>query len=347
MATKTLLSLATVSLLAFAAKADTQYTVETTNSWFSVKAADPLTSNWSGATPTSENDLINVDTEAGSPALYTAPTTAPRASRYRVTGNMTVTLNAGVPANTVFGGNSPKAALVAVAGSPNKWYGWDGDSWEDLSSEDPSLGINTPPVEGDPYNVAIEFFVEDSHLKIKYIVGDESCTVQHSILTTLLPSTLTQVGLAGYGSFGDFGALGFDSVEVTIDAGKEAAVKAALGIDEGDEITPAALNEVGKNGLTKWQSLVLGIGPNATTKPYTAPVQTAEGNKLGFAIGNYGTPLVDGNVTFDVYECDAQGVISKEKETPVGSANAGLTAEVTAPPANDGVKYYKIKIKFQ
>ena len=333
MATKTLLSLATVSLLAFAAKADTPYTVETTNSWFSFAAAtDSLTTDWSGATRTRDNNLIKVDTEAGSPALYTAPTTAPSATRYRVKGNMTVTLNAGVPANNVFGDDTPNAALVAVAGSPNKWYGWDGDSWVDLST-----GITTAPVEGNQYNVAIEFFVESSQLKIKYIVGNESQTVTTS--ESALPE-LSKVGLAGYGSFGDFGALGFDSFEVTTTKTEQELKDAGLVVGDGQTVAQA-LNSNGENGLPQWQSLALGIDPSTTTKPYTAPVQTDSG-KLGFTIGNYGTPSVSGDVKFDVIELSGP---NETTGTTVSSDNtAGSTAEVTAPT---GVKYYKIKIKFQ
>lgn len=341
MTTKTLLSLATVSLLAFAAKADDptpSYTVETTNSWFSVKAAsDSLTTNWSGATPTREEGakVIDVDTGANNPAFYTPAQSKPSATRYRVTGKMTVTLNAGVPANDVFGEPLPKAALVAVADSPNnKWYGWNGSAWVELTDI-------SAPVEGRSYDVAIEFFVESSVLKIKYIVDTQSATVtaieSESTLSTL--PTLTKVGLAGYGSFGDFGALGFDSFTVTVAISDE--VMTAMGIDD---ITPADLNKVGANGLTKWESIVLGL-PDQNTKPYTAPVQTNNG-KLGFTIGNVNTSMygaTGASVKFDVYEYDIGEQTLGTKVTATSVA-AGSTAEVTAPTANGGVKYYKIKI---
>ena len=345
MATKTLLSLATVSLLAFAAKADT-YTVETTNSWFSVDAASKnlsSTGTWT-VSPTQQGGRIVVDTEAGSPVKYTPSEARPTAStRYRVKGNMTVTLNAGVPADDVFGNDLPKAALVAASVNEDdnevkKWYGWDGDSWVDLSSVDLSPRITAEPEDGDSCNVAIEFFVEDSQLKIKYIVDTQSATVTASGST--LP-TLTQVGLAGYGSFGDFGALGFDSFTVTVTLSQDQMT--AMGID-GDITT--ALNEVGENGLTKWESIVLGL-PNSSTKPYTAPVQTNNGN-LGFTIGNVNTSnygATGASATFDVYEYDIGNQTLGTKVTKTSVA-AGSTAEVTAPTANAGVKYYKIKITF-
>lgn len=343
MATKTLLSLATVSLLAFAAKADDptpSYTVETTNSWFSFAAAtDSLTTNWSGATRTSENNLIKVDTEAGSPALYTPAQSKPSATRYRVTGKMTVTLNAGVPAVYTVE-PLPKAALVAASvNEGDKWYGWNGASWVDLSS-----GIETPPEEGHQYNVAIEFFVESSVLKIKYIVGNESYTVQHSSLTTLPLSAQTKVGLAGYGSFGDFGALGFESF--TVEATISSAVKKAMGIE--GEIDSAALNKVGANGLTKWESIVLGL-PNAETVPYTAPVQTGDANTLGFTIGAAEIGKYDAsgaNVSVEVFQSSTvDGEFTSVANQTQGDSSNQYKA--TIAPDSSGVKYYKIKIKFQ
>ena len=347
MTTKTLLSLATVSLLALAAQAtDTAYIVESTNSWFSVKASDEdvTTGKWaSGATK--DNSRIVVDTESGNPVTYTPTENLPTADRYRVTGNMTVTLNAAVPDDEVFGDEaSPKAALVAVAGSPNAWYGWDGDSWVALT------GITTAPVEGTSYNIAIEFFVESSELKIKYIVGSGSDSKSHTLTHSSLDAlpSLTNVGFAGYGSFGDFGALGFETFEVSIIATGEdlSDLKEAMGID-GD-ITAAALNEKGANGLTKWESIVLGL-PNESTVPYTAPVQTASGDTLGFKIGNadVGTYASGTAVKVDVYKCaTVDGTYTRATDTDTqGDSENNYTATVT--PESSGVMYYKIKITFQ
>lgn len=338
MSNKFLFSLAMTGLLVATAKADgTTTIVESTNLLFSVTAASaniPVTDTEPWDIPTSgtasrTESTIDVDTAASDPLKYAG--TFSGATRYRVTGNMTVTLNATVPANTVFGETLPKAALVAVAGSPNnKWYGWNGSAWAELT------GINAP-VEGDSYNVAIEFFVVDSDLNIKYTVGSQSKTLVDSSVHAL-PSAIS-VGLAGYGSFGDFAALGFKEYEVTIpEESLEAACK-AMGIE--GTVTADKLNALGENGLTKWESIVLGL-ESPSTKPYTAPVQTS-GNTLGFTIGNVDTDkygATGATVTFDVYECNAQGVIIDE--TPAGTADAGSTAEVSAP---SGVKYYKIKIK--
>ncbi len=154
------------------------------------------------------------------------------------------------------------------------------------------------------------------------------------------------VGLAGYGSFGDFGALGFDSFEVTATISDK--VKADMGIV--GEIDSAALNKVGANGLTKWESIVLGL-PNAETVPYTAPVQTGDANTLGFTIGaaEIGKYNASGaNVTVEVLESSTPGEgftpVSEQRQT-AGDSENNYTATVT--PDSSGVKYYKIKIKFQ
>lgn len=340
MSNKFLFSLAMTGLLVATAGADdTITTVESTNLLFSVTAASaniPVTDTEPWDIPTSgtasrTGTTIDVDTAASDPLKYAG--TFSGATRYRVTGKMTVTLNAAVPADTVFGVTSPKAALVAVAGDTNKWYGWDGDSWEDLSS-----GITTPPVEDAQYNVAIEFFVVDSNLNIKYTVGSLSQTLEHSS-DTELPGAFS-VGLAGYGSFGDFAALGFKEYEVTIPAESLEAACKAMGITDG--VTADKLNALGENGLTKWESIVLGL-ESPSTKPYTAPVQTS-GNTLGFTIGNVDTDkygATGATVTFDVYEYDIGEQTLGDKVTATSVA-AGSTAEVTAP---SGVKYYKIKIK--
>lgn len=335
MTTKTLLSLATVLLLAFAAKA---YTVETTNSWFSVDAANvDLVDNWGDVKPTRTASVLNIDTTATAPVTYAPSETRPAATRYRVTGNMKVTLNAGVPVPFT-GETLPKAALVAVAGDSNKWYAWhltaaNAGAWVEMAGD--------TPVENNSYAVAIEFTTD----AVSYKVGvTQLLTAGESPSATLSNAaglSIAAVGLAGYGSFGDFGAVGYEEFEVTVPA----AAFTAMSIDTTGMTTAqisAALNEKGTNGLTKWESIVLGL-ESPSTKPYTAPVQTS-GNTLGFTIGNVSTAkygATGATVTFDVVECNSDGT----NEQPIDSAKnvaAGSTAEVATPGS---VKYYKIKIK--
>lgn len=335
MSNKILLSLAMVGLFAATAKADTSTTVETTTNWFAVVASSvDLSTNWGPVKPTREDaaTVIAVDTSADAPAKYTPPETKPSASRYRVTGNMTVTLNAAVPGNDVFGDTRPKAALVAVAGDPNKWYAWHLTS--DSAGEWVEMTTGVAPAEGNTYAVAIEF----TSTTVSYTVAGTTKTLDN----TPGGLSIASVGLAGYGSFGNFGAVGYEEFDVVVPAANIDDVKNAMKIDE---ITSETLNTKGDNGLTVWESIALGLD-TTSTKPYTAPVQTS-GNTLGFTIGNVDTSkygATGATVTFDVVACNQDGsgetVINQKTAKNVA---AGGTATVTPDP--DNVKYYKIKIK--
>lgn len=340
MSNKALLSLAMVALFATTAKADTTTVVETTNNWFAVDAStNDLTTNWSGADRTRESNLIKVDTAVATPAKY-ATGVAPSATRLRVKGHIQdLVCNASEP--TVFAADSmPQAAITATN---NVWFAWHCTSdttgaWVEMSG--------STPVENSDYDVTIEF--KESHLR--YGVGSswlthtaDSVTDENGWMSSATNYTkIAAIGLAGYGTFGDFSGLTFEEFEVVLPAASVDAVKTAMEIAE---ITSETLNTKGANGLTVWESIVLGLDA-PTTKPYTAPVQTP-GNTLGFTIGNVDTSkygATGATVTFDVVACNQDGsgetVIDQESAKNVA---AGGTATVTPDPAN--VKYYKIKIK--
>lgn len=350
MATKTLLSLATVSLLAFAAKAtDTTYSVDERTVWFDENIAGSPTSTPAdgeySATPTfagsGSDQYISLDTAANSPLYFTPSGTLPTGAKtylFEVTIK-SLTLCASTP--TVSG--SPYASIAAVAGTSNKWYGWDGDSWEDLSS-----GITTAPAEGSSYNIAIELYLDgsnDNKLTIKYTVGAQSATLVHSSGATTLPS-LAKVGFAGYGQFQNFSGSGVKStLSVTTTKTEDQLLAAGLVVDPGQTVAQA-LNSEGANGLPQWQSLALGIDPS-TAKPYTAPVQTADGNTLGFAIGNYGTPSVNATVKVDVYKCATVDGTYTRATTDDTQGDSENSYTATVEPESSGVMYYKIKITFE
>lgn len=249
---------------------------------------------------------------------------------------MTVTLNAGVPA-AFTGETLPKAALVAASvNEGNKWYAWhltaaNAGAWVEMTGD--------TPVENNSYAVAIEFTTDTVSYKVgatQLLTAGESPS---ATLSNAAGLNIAAVGLAGYGSFGDFAAIGYEEFEVVVPAANVDAVKEAMQISE---ITSETLNTKGSNGLTVWESIVLGL-ESPSTKPYTAPVQTS-GDALGFTIGNVDTAkygATGATVTFDVYEYDIGEQTLGNKVTATSVA-AGSTAEVTAP---SGVKYYKIKIK--
>ena len=340
MTNKVLLSLATVALFAATAQADEpRYVVETTNSWFAVDASEnDLTTNWSGAERTKETTFIKVDTPVATPAKY-ATGVAPSATRLRVKGHIE-NLVCSASAPTVFPADSmPQAAITATN---NVWFAWHctndtAGAWVEMSG--------STPVENADYDVTIEF----KENQLRYGVGSSWLTAAlitdgNGWMSSATNYTkVAAVGLAGYGTFGDFSGLSFEEFDVVVDASAFSAMDITTDGKTPAQIS-AALNEKGTNGLTKWESIVLGL-KSASTKPYTAPVQTS-GNTLGFTIGNVDTSkygATGATVTFDVVECNSDG--SDEQTIEEATANnvaAGGTATVTAP---SGVKYYKIKVK--
>ena len=363
MTNKMLLSLATVALFAATAKAENaSYAAETRVDWIKegVSAYTGISSDkgtWAGATEQASivSSKIALDTDQDNPLTFDPTADLPMGGvvSYRVDAVIVPTLYASNPTN--YTGTVPFAAIAAVDGESNDyWYGWNGDNeWQQLYG-------HTPSENGTPVDLTIEFGTDasnDGKRFVRYSINGTPLTttnvgavsnLYHSSATTL-PS-LTKIALAGYGSFGNFSAAGVKtSTTVTIDT-SSSALNEMLGVDV-TEATPAAivaaLNEVGNNDLPKWQSLALGINPTTNTKPYVAPVQTGGDNagKLGFQIGNYGAPLVGGStVQFDVVEYS--DVACTVKTGSVDGTSAGSTAYIDAPAANGGVKYYKIKIKF-
>lgn len=348
-------------LLAATAKAENaSYAAETRVDWIKegVSAYTVISSDngtWAGATEQASivSSKIALDTDQDNPLTFDPEAELPTGVvSYRVDAVMVPTLYASNPTN--YTGTVPFAAIAAVDAETDYWYGWDGeDGWQMLYGH--------TPVEGTAVDLTIEFGTDTSVGKrfVRYSInGTPLTTTDGGAVSNLYHSSetslpfLTKIALAGYGSFGNFSAAGVKtSTTVTIDT-SSAALDDMLGITVS-ESTPAqivaALNEVGKNDLPKWQSLALGINPTTTTRPYVAPVQTGgdKAEKLGFQIGNYGTPLVGGSkVQFDVVEY-SDAACTTPTARRVDNTDAGSTAYIEAPAANGGVKYYKIKIKFQ
>jgi len=333
MTNKVLLSLATVAFFAATAKA---YTVETTNSWFTT-AGDAT--HWFGTVVSNgTTGVVCVDTSADNAVTNSITAVPSGVSNVRITGRIDkLCLSASEPAE--YSGTLPQAAITAVdeATDPDAWYVWH------CTSEESGVWVpmtDATPVEGDPYDITIEF----KNGYVRYAVDGTWLTNNENQWITNAQdfAAITKVGLAGFGQFGEVAGLTFESFEVVVDD----SAFSAMGINTADK-TPAeisaALNEKGTNGLTKWESAVLGFD-DSSTKPYTAPVQTSD-NTLGFTIGNaaigkYGA--TGATVAFDVYECSADGTVSGDSQA-TGNADNGYTATVAPDPGS--VKYYKIKVK--
>ena len=313
MTTKTLLSLATVALLAAQA---TKYSFESTSNWFNAPVD------------------ITVDTAINNPnqvdiSLDSLATLNP--TSIRITGAITNLIrNATTPANTVFDDSAkglPQAAITATSSGWCVWHCTDTEEgeWVELR------GLAAPAENGD-YLVNIEF--KDGY--VRYGIGAEPTWDPNGsdgwITNAMNFAQITKVGFGGYGTFTNYCGLAVKTV--TIDTTE---------LPEGMTIVDADdLNNSAGNGLTKKQTIQLGL-PNVTTKPFTAPVQTTDDDTIGFTIGNVVGEKVQGYVTYTVEEYSDPACTASTHNTSA-ETDAGAQATMAVP---NGVRYYKIKLNFK
>lgn len=355
MTNKVLLSLATVALFAATAKADSYQTESSTN-WVTVTAAsavipDATNDTWdipSSGRASRTGSYIDTDTGVADPLKYIlsgvdalGPTTI------RITGQIQdIVLHASAPA-PYSDETLPQAAIGATASA---WYAWH------CTETAPATGTwvqmtETAPAENDDPVVTIEF----KEGSVRYGVGATPTWLTHTgdavtdangwMTNAMTFTAISAIGLAGYGHFGDIN--GFAVKTITIDTTDE-ALKAAIAAGNFDAITEENIDQKATGAtLTRRQAIILGMD-SETTEPFVAPVQTSGVNagNLGFKIGNanigkYGADAA--YTTFEVYELDSP---NDPTPTQKASAEAGGTAYVPTPSVEGGVKYYKIKIKF-
>ena len=331
MTNKVLLSLATVALFAATAQATT---VETTNPWFTTEAN---AANWTGEGVVVSNGtgVVCVDTAADNAATNTISRVPTGVSNVRITGRIAnLCLNASVPAE--YSGTLPQASITAVDGATDAWYVWHctnttQGAWVQMTG--------ATPEEGGAYNITIEF----KNGYVRYAVGKAWLENNaNSWITNAQDfAAITKVGLAGFGQFGEVAGLTFESFDITITPSDEDFVSKydldITGASTPDQVK-AALDAVGDNGYTKWQSIVLGLKDSAS-QPYIAPVQNTDPNKVTLSLGGV-SPKEGYNVTYEVETYDR---LDGDMKETTGTINAGGTVDVT--PDNSAVKYYKIKIK--
>ena len=340
MNSKVMLSLATVALFAATASA---YDFETAKSWLSVDAdsADVNAAPWdktalSGGTVSTEGSTVDVDTASANPLKYALSGVLSNIPAGKETISITgelkgLVLNAEAPAP--FTGTLPQAAITAVDAATDYWCAWHctGESagaWVQMTG--------ATPVEGSDYTVTIEFKAG----YVRYGIGATPTWLTHTadfvtdedgwMLNAKTFGALNAVGLAGCGSFGDFGGMAVKTV--TIDT-----LPTGVTAEEYDTNPDKEL----ANGLTTRQTVLLGL-ESASIKPFAAPVQTTDSNTLGFTIGNVVKGNVKGYVTYTVEEYSDAACTSKTGSS--AETDAGEQATITAPSE---VKYYKIKINFK
>ena len=309
-------------------------------------AARTSGASWTGATATFDGKL-KVDTEHGSPVFYNIPSYQGVAAAYRietVIDKLHVNGSAGeLPQYDTFdgAGKNPYGAIAAAYDEGNCWYGWDGSDWQKLGGS---------PVDGNAYTNAIEFTVNDT-LKVQYFVDDVAVgdPLVHTSNTNGLPS-LSKLGFSGYGDFASILGKGISRFELTTMLTEDALAEL---IGKGEEKTmDEAINESWGNDLKAWQNVVLGISKadaDAGVKPFVAPVQNADPNALSFTVGNCLPNDKLGGVTakFQVYEVDVKGnPVAEGLNSGNEFVDASETASVNLESVN-GVKYFKIKIRFE
>lgn len=344
MTTKTLLSLAMVGLFAATAGADSISAGTSTNAWFAVVASSATISGsgWTvpetGGTATADGTYINVDTAANNPLKYALPIDQLSATGIVIEGVISsLTRNATTP--IAFSETLPQAA-IAASDADGKWYVW---HCTEANNGEWVATTTSAPSDGSTVNVVIEFVSG----YVRYgIVGNDSTTYLQDTSNAKIDvngwlsnakdfTAIANVGLAGYGSFGNFDGMVVKSI--TIDGSK---IPESYGTVTQENINTKS-SESAK--LTIGQALVLGMA-NPTDDPIPAPVQTDDGN-LGFTIGNanvgaYGTTSY---ATLEVYEVDSPDA-SIAAATPTATGTVGDTVKL--PAKSTGVKYYKMKIKF-
>lgn len=355
MSTKTLLSLATIALFAATAKADSISAGESSDSWFAVDASEANISGsgWTGPVSGSVevSATIDVDTAATDPLKYALPGNKLSATRISISGYIKgIVLNAAAPANDLYSGTVPRAALVAVDAATDCWYAWHCTDATPSSEQGAWVQMTGPtPEEGTDYYVTIEFkkVIEEAveKNKVRYGIGEtpvwltcEGTTDANGWMDNAKEySTMEAVGLAGYGSFGDFGGLVVKAI--TIDTSK-VPTDTYGSIDGGTD-----LSSYKKEGdkLTIGQALILGMA-NPSDDPIPAPVQTDDGD-LGFTISNANVGAYGDSsyATLEVYEVDAPNADISEA-SPTATGTVGNTVKI--PAKSSGVKYYKTKIIF-
>lgn len=334
MANKTLLSLATIAFFATTAGA---YEVESTNYWFTA-AMDVNGEGWGKPSGVATNIIaggIAVDTAADDPLIYSQTTSA---DGYRVKGTFKLYANGSAPVSVhLYDSKAPLGALTAYNG---KWYGVDNNAWVEICNADA-----VTPADGNIYDVTIDFKTNGVSHYVRYSVRSEGIG-SYQVLTNSSNASgwfvrgrndnVAKVGFAGYGELSSLSADTVSYFEITATTEQ----LAAAGITGA--VTEAVLNENGDNGLPKWQSLVLGLKANdSSSKPFVAPVQTADSDMIGFTIGNVTSASKFGaTVKFDVIELATPTATTGDVKA--SNVDAGTTASFE-PSA--GVKYYKIKIK--
>lgn len=366
-----------IGLVALQAQAGVKYDVEFTNAWFTVSASTLPSGAISGTVegegvwtrvPSEEDNSavvadgkINLDTTVGDALVFT-PSRSNSVPVSRIASTIKVTQSSDLP--------DPSAELIGAktafcvctnASGQVKWFALASGAWQELSG--------TPEIDH-VYEIVLETDVD--LLRIRYLVkditaGDSAYTVvsggwiPDSVLTTQISSVAfsgtTEInGFSGNEIVGSSSVLPDVVVPVTNAAASSVTVtKSWISEKMGLDVTTAAglaeavskINDTptSGNGMTYWQSYVLGLTPSdATSKPIVQPVQNTSATKVAFSLGNVAVKGEAG-VTVKYRVNTFSNPACTQGKVEGSLVNSDATAELDLP-TEAGAKYYKVEIKF-
>ena len=242
-------------------------------------------------------------------------------------------------------------SIGSIAASTNAsggatWMASDGSRWVEMTGGTPA--INTD------YVVRTEIDLSDKTLRhsVKSSGAGEFSPLSYGT-TNWLSFVTSPSSLSGITAMGDFTNIVLKA-EIEVSDTFEISGGGNIVIDlQNDSVTSAlaaigittsvatALNGTGANQLPNWQNYYFGIHTNSVVKPFTAPVQNEEADKLTFSLGGVNVPSgIGATVKYGVQQADSPAGLDAAGEPAFWS---GPDSPITLD-APDGVKYYRVKI---
>ena len=330
--------------------------------WFSVPA-DAVTL---------DSTALAIDTDINEPLIYTNSNVR---GVYRITATIDVTLSSELPTTL---GDGVKTAICVCTndlGTATNWWAYIDGRWTNLGG--------TPETDT-RYVIALDSDMANS--KIRYLAKKASESVYQELTDGWVANSassvaITKVSFAGstklagfYGANYSQGFVYGDEIYSSIEEAESAAASDqtkdfVLPVSTGGVVVASAkipaswinrlisgdsmaekvgkLDTAGSNGMTYWQSYVLGLEPEtSTSKPVVQPVQNANAGNVEFSIGNVtvnneaGVPVQYRVNYYSNSACPGAG-------TPGGEfVGADQNATADLPTSEQGVRYYKLEIKF-
>ena len=320
-----------------------------------------------------ESSKLSIDTDVSAPLVYTNNAAA---GIYSIVATLSVTLSSELPTLS-----SAKTAIcvctngVVGAGAATNWWALINNTWTNLTCGTPVVDADYEIVlDSDTAAGKIRYRAKKLSAPAE---ADYTDLTGGWVANSASSEPISKISFAGSTTLAEFSGENFQqgyayngevygsTAEAASAASKDEEAHdfcipvATGGVTVASATIPASwiyangsgadlaakvtnLDSNGANGMTYWQSYVLGLVPSIdASKPIALPVQDAKPGKATFALGSAvarpsaGVPVKYRVNTYNTIGGDA---------TYGDYVNADANAEVDLPPS--GVKYYKIDVKF-